>query len=154
MKSPCWRLTAPGVVLAILSLSSGPLAEAAAKIRTEEIYHLRHTKAWIERLAQGTDESHGRVQAALDLLWPFALQLFEPLPGEAELAAERLLPEPGAARQAWLKTVAPFLSEVGLLAPAAAQPAAATREAHSQHLADLLVEMQSVARSEGPDVRW
>jgi ring-1,2-phenylacetyl-CoA epoxidase subunit PaaC len=45
-----------------------PLAEAAAKIRTEEIYHLRHTQAWIERLAQGTAESHGRTQAALDLL--------------------------------------------------------------------------------------
>jgi ring-1,2-phenylacetyl-CoA epoxidase subunit PaaC len=141
--------------LPLLAASSHqPLAEAAAKIRTEEIYHLRHTRAWIERLAQGTDESHRRVQAALDRLWPFALQLFEPLPGEAELAAERLLPEPGASRRAWLHMVAPFLDDVGLLVPEAAEPAAAAREAHTQHLAGLLADMQSVARSEGPDVRW
>ena len=69
-----------------------PLAEAAAKIRTEEIYHLRHTHAWIERLAQGTQESHRRVQAALDLLWPFAVQLFQPLPGEDRISGSR----PGA----------------------------------------------------------
>src|SRR5258708_18951852 len=74
--------------LPLLAASSHrPLAEAAAKIRTEEIYHLRHTRAWIERLAQGTNESRNRVQAALDLLWPYALQLFRPASCEPELAA-------------------------------------------------------------------
>ena len=131
-----------------------PLAEAAAKIRTEEIYHLRHTQAWIQRLALGTDESHRRVQAALDQIWPFALQLFVPLPGEAGLAAEGTLPEPKLVRQAWLEAVVPFLAEGGLLVAEASPPAATSREAHTPHLADLLADMQSVARLEGPIVRW
>jgi len=131
-----------------------PLAETAAKILTEEIYHLRHTQAWIERLAQGTQESHRRVQAALDLLWPYALQLFQPLPGEAKLAPRQIVPEAGVVRQAWLQAVVPFLSGVGLAVPEPAEPAAASREAHTPHLADLLADMQSVARLEGPEVRW
>lgn len=131
-----------------------PLAEAAAKIRTEEIYHLRHTRAWILRLAQGTAESHRRTQAALDLLWPYALQLFEPLPGEAELAAQGIVPQPAAVRQAWLQNVVPFLGEAGLLVPEAAEPVVKSREAHTRHLADLLADMQSVARLESPDVHW
>jgi ring-1,2-phenylacetyl-CoA epoxidase subunit PaaC len=134
--------------------SHRPLAAAAAKIRTEEIYHLRHTQAWIERLAQGTEESHRRVQAALDLLWSYALQLFEPLPGESGLAAEGIMPRPGTVRQVWLQSVAPFLGGVGLLAPEAAEPPAASRTAHTQHLADLLADMQAVARLEGPNVHW
>ncbi len=131
-----------------------PLAETAAKIHTEEIYHLRHTRSWILRLAQGTDESHRRTQAALDRLWPHALQLFEPQPGEAELAVDGTLPAPGAVSRAWLETVMPFLGQAGLLAPQDAEPAARSREAHTQHLVELLADMQSVARSEGPAVRW
>jgi ring-1,2-phenylacetyl-CoA epoxidase subunit PaaC len=139
-----------------LLASSGhrPVSEAAAKIRTEEIYHLRHTQAWIERLAQGTETSHNRVQTALDLLWPFATQLFQPLPGEAELAAENLVPEPGAVERDWRQAVVPFLASVGLRVPEAAEPLGISRAEHTQHLADLLADMQSVARSEGPDVNW
>ena len=138
----------------LASSSRRPLAEAAAKIRTEEIYHLRHTQAWIERLAQGTEISHYRVQTALDLLWPFAMQLFQPLPGEAELAAEDLAPEAGAVERGWRQAVVPFLASVGLRVPEAAEPPAVSRAEHTQHLADLLADMQSVARSEGPGVRW
>ena len=131
-----------------------PLAEAAAKIRTEEIYHLRHTQAWIERLAQGTDESQHRVQAALDLLWPYATQLFQPAADEGELTAAGLAPASHAVQSAWLQTVVPFLSSVGLSVPAATLPAGVSRDQHTAHLTDLLTDMQSVARSEGPDVRW
>src|SRR5215471_16608308 len=42
---------AESVRLPLLAVSTHrPLAEAAAKIRPEELYHLRHTQAWIQRL--------------------------------------------------------------------------------------------------------
>jgi ring-1,2-phenylacetyl-CoA epoxidase subunit PaaC len=69
-----------------------PLAETAAKIRTEEIYHYRHSAAWVRRLGLGTDESHRRMQAALEGLWAYALQLCGPLPGDAEWAEAGLIP--------------------------------------------------------------
>jgi ring-1,2-phenylacetyl-CoA epoxidase subunit PaaC len=131
-----------------------PLAEAAAKIRTEEIYHYRHTHAWVTRLGLGTAESHTRMQTALDALWAYALQLFVPLPGEAELAKLGLVPASAELQLAWEALVVPALTAAGLNRPAGVAPAAISREAHSAHLAPLLGEMQSVARLEGPQVQW
>ena len=131
-----------------------PLAEVAAKIAPEEMYHLRHTVSWVERLAQGTDESHRRMQAALDLLWPYALQLFEPTPGADELVHKGIAPAAAELRHGWLQAVGPFLGEVGLLLPEAEQSVSVRRDMHTPHLAELLADMQSVARLEGPDVHW
>lgn len=131
-----------------------PLAETAAKIQTEEIYHLRHTRAWVRRLGLGTEESHRRMQAALDTLWPYALQLFVPLPDEAALAAAGLLPDAAALRPAWAALAGATLTEAGLTLPAGAEPVARDRRDHGPHLAPLLAEMQAVARLEGPEVGW
>ena len=64
-----------------------PIAEAAAKIKQEEFYHLYHTKAWVQRLGLGTDESRRRMQTALDQLWTPFQQLFAP--GRGRIAARR-----------------------------------------------------------------
>ncbi|MEJ2559023.1 MAG: phenylacetate-CoA oxygenase subunit PaaC, partial [Anaerolineae bacterium] len=90
------------------------LAEAAAKIRKEEIYHYRHTHAWTQRLGLGTDESHRRLQDALNQIWPYTLQLFEPLPDEPLLVEADFVPAPGQLRSAWLSLVGPCLEEAGL----------------------------------------
>lgn len=146
---------AEAVRLPALALSPhAPLAEAAAKIRTEEIYHYRHTHAWVTRLGQGTAESNHRLQAALDSLWPYALQLFVPLPGEAELAGHGLVPASRELQPAWEALVRPALSTASLILPVVATPATLSRETHTPHLAPLLDEMQSVARLEGPQVQW
>ena len=100
-------------------------------------------------------ESHRRVQAALDLLWPYALQLFAPTPGQDGLAAG-VAPEAHAVRRGWQQTVVPFLSASQadvLPARGRAGRRQLAPNAHP-HLADLLADMQSVARSEGPDVQW
>jgi ring-1,2-phenylacetyl-CoA epoxidase subunit PaaC len=129
-----------------------PLAETAAKIRTEEVYHLRHTQAWVRRLGLGTVESHGRMQAALDVLWPYALQLFVPLTEEAALVAAGLVPEAAEVERAWMALVRETLTEAELIIPAGAQPVALDRRDHGPDLAPLLDEMQMVARLEGPEV--
>ncbi len=131
-----------------------PLAETAAKIRTEEIYHLRHTRAWVRRLGLGTEESHRRMQTALDALWPYALQVFVPMDGEAALTAGGLVPEAATMRQAWEALAGETLREADLIIPAGAMPVALDRLEHGPHLPALLEEMQAVARLEGPEVGW
>lgn len=131
-----------------------PIAEAAAKIRTEEIYHLRHTRTWIKRLGLGTEESHRRTQDALDAMWPYALQLFVPLPGEALLVAAGIVPDSIELQDAWEQNVVAFLKEAGLTAPDTRTPAVAARDQHTAHLTSLLAEMQEVARLEDPEVKW
>lgn len=46
-----------------------PLAQAAAKIRREERYHLLHHTTWLKRLATGTPESRLRLEQGLERVW-------------------------------------------------------------------------------------
>lgn len=131
-----------------------PLAETAAKIRTEEIYHYRHTHAWVKRLGLGTEESHRRLQTALTALWPYALQLFVPLPEEPGLTAAGLVPATAELQHAWEDLARPSLTAAGLALPATGQPPATDRATHSEHLIPLLEEMQEVARLEAAGTEW
>jgi ring-1,2-phenylacetyl-CoA epoxidase subunit PaaC len=130
-----------------------PLAEAAAKIRKEEVYHYRHTRAWVERLALGTEESRRRLQAALDGLWRYTPQLFAALPDEALLVEAGLAPNLDEVYAAWQALALPTLKETGLTIPNVRDSVVAPREEHSQHLPALLAEMQEVARLER-GVEW
>jgi ring-1,2-phenylacetyl-CoA epoxidase subunit PaaC len=122
------------------------LAEACAKIRNEEIYHLRHTSNWIKRLGLGTQESNERTQAALDELWPHAQQLFVPLPGESVLIEENIVPDLAALHEDWLERVRPFLTTVDLTVPAQYTLPTSSRSNHTLYLTELLTDMQKVAR--------
>ncbi len=123
-----------------------PLAEASAKIRNEEIYHLRHTSSWIKRLGLGTEESNRRTQNALDELWPYAQQLFVPLPDESLLLDEKIVPDLAALHEEWLERIRPFLTATNLTIPTSHTPPTANRSRHTAHLTTLLGDMQKVAR--------
>ncbi|MBK7897645.1 MAG: phenylacetate-CoA oxygenase subunit PaaC [Anaerolineaceae bacterium] len=123
-----------------------PLAQACAKVRNEEIYHLRHTSSWIKRLGLGTEESNRRTQAALDELWPYAQQLFVPLPGESILVDEKIVPNLGRLHESWLERVRPFLTAAHLTIPSNQTPPTNNRSNHTHHLTTLLADMQKVAR--------
>jgi len=53
------------------------LGGMAAKAVKEVAYHRDHALQWTLRLGGGTEESHARMRAALDALWPYAGELFE-----------------------------------------------------------------------------
>ena len=64
-----------------LQQSSEPkFAELAAKALKETRYHFRFSSGWVVRLGDGTEESHRRVQAALDALWRFTHEMFAASP--------------------------------------------------------------------------
>lgn len=128
------------------------IADAAAKIRKEEIYHHRHTSAWVRRLGLGTEESHQRMQDALDALWPEALALFDPLAGDELLAESWIIPRLSDVQPAWESRVREWLTSANLRVPLN-QPAKASRTRHTEHLAQLLNELQEVTR-EYPGQNW
>lgn len=142
--------------LALLELlrrsAYAPLAEVAAKIMKEELYHLRHTQVWVARLGLGTQESARRLQTALDTLWPYTAQLFAPLPDEAGLIAAGYLPDLARVRARWEGVVSQQLAAANLRLPTT-PPLTAGRHAHTPHLAALLAEMQAVARAD-PEATW
>lgn len=140
------------LIEALLSSKYPPLAAAAAKFRAEEMYHLRHTHLWVERLGLGTAESNRRMQAALDELWPAAGQLFVPLPGDDVLIEAGFWPDLAILLKKWRAIVVPHLEQAELVLP---QEIANTalRSYHTVHLAELLDDMQQVARRD-PEADW
>jgi ring-1,2-phenylacetyl-CoA epoxidase subunit PaaC len=128
-----------------------PLAEAAAKVRKEEIYHSRHTSAWVRRLGLGTEESHRRLQAALDIQWPYTLQIFT-LPPNHDKLSDEVLPGMSILQSTWEDRVRSNLTECGLRIPDRLQHEIGRSE-HTPHLPVLVEEMQSVAQSD-PAASW
>lgn len=129
-----------------------PLADAVAKFRGEEMYHLRHTHAWVERLGLGTDESNGRMQDALNILWQYTAQLFVPMAEDELLVKEAIFPDVRLLKAPWEAIVRPHLEASGLIVEERVlieEP----RSEHTLHLTDLLEDMQHVARWD-PGAEW
>ncbi|MFB9235004.1 1,2-phenylacetyl-CoA epoxidase subunit PaaC [Plantactinospora siamensis] len=131
------------------ALAAGPderLAAIAAKARKESAYHLDHGRMWTIRLGDGTAESHARMQAAVDAVWPYTAELF---------ASDPAAPvDPAALRGAFDATVAEVLAEATLTRPADGWAPTGGRDGlHTEHLSFLLAEMQVVHRAH-PGARW
>ncbi len=134
--------------------SDARLAAIAAKALKETRYHLRFSSGWLVRLGDGTQESHARVQRALDELWRFTHELFSPDETELLLAAAGIAPDPRALAPAFAARIAADLELATLTRPAdAPYPWHGKRGAHTEHLSHLLAEMQQLPRAH-PGVRW
>jgi ring-1,2-phenylacetyl-CoA epoxidase subunit PaaC len=128
--------------------------DLARTLGREEKYHRRYGEAWLARLAGATPESHGRVQAALDAVWPEARGLFEPVEGEEGLAEAGLLAERTTAQAAqWEERVRALVHPLGLRLPDVSPTLGGRRGLHSPDLTALLEEMTSVWRSD-PGATW
>ena len=129
------------------------LAAIAAKGVNELAYHRDYAAGWVVRLGDGTALSHEKAQAALDVLWPLAGELFRPDP-DALAVVPGGIGEP-AAFDAVLDTV---LAAAGLDRPAAAPLAPVDGRTgrdgvHTEAMGYILAELQSVARAY-PDATW
>ena len=103
------------VRLASLSSSSyQPAREVAEKLLREEAYHLMHLKGLLVRLGSATEESHSRMQAALDACWPQAPGMFEVLEGEADLVRGGVFQGNTVLAEEWKNRILPVLSNATL----------------------------------------
>lgn len=131
------------------------IAAIAAKSLKEVTYHLRRSSEWIKRLGDGTDESHQRMQAAIDQVWHFTFEFSMPAEHLAELEAQQIIPGASTLHQRWSETVSAVLNEATLTQP---EPAARNylsgREGlHTESLGYILAEMQFLPRAY-PDANW
>jgi len=126
------------------------IAEIAAKAIKEATYHLERSSDWIIRLGDGTEESHRRSQAAVDRLWAYTGELFEP-----DAVDEAIGIDLAALRQPWLDLVGRTLAEatLDLPDPDAWMQKGGKRGLHTEQLGYLLAEMQSVHRAH-PGASW
>ncbi len=134
--------------------SDSTLAGLAGKAVKETTYHLRHSGAWVVRLGDGTDESHARMQAAVDDLWRFTGELFEADEVEDELVARGIAADQSELARAWRETVAATLATATLTVPdAPVMQFGGRRGLHSESFSYLIGELQVVARAH-PGATW
>lgn len=130
------------------------LAAIAGKSFKEVRYHFRHSRDWLVRLGDGTAESHARTQTALAHLMPYAQEYWAPSALEKIAIEEGHGIDPAALKSNWDDLVNDALQKASLQRPAPGTGLPQGKNGqHSEHLAPLLAEMQSLARAH-PTARW
>lgn len=130
------------------------IAAIAEKSSKEVKYHIRHLGDWIERLGQGTEESHRRLRQALAYLWPYSKEMFNQDAIEESLVELGLVPDKQVVYDNWLQQVTDKLAAGGLTIPDCEYfYSGGTSGMHTESLGYLLAEMQSVVRAH-PGAKW
>jgi ring-1,2-phenylacetyl-CoA epoxidase subunit PaaC len=128
--------------------SDETLAAVAAKAVKEVDYHRDHATQWVLRLGDGTDESHARMQAALDAEWPYVSELFDTSHLDASLVENGVAVDPAAMRPAFDRRVSQVVGQATLRVPEVAPaPGGGRAGRHTDHLGELLADLQGLARA-------
>ena len=130
------------------------LSAIAAKAEKEMAYHVRHSAEWVIRLGDGTEESHRRMQSALDDVWMFTGELFDVDPVERALIERGIAADPAPLRALWEKTISDVLAEATLTRPQDGYMQSGGRVGrHSEHLGYILADLQFLQRAY-PGAKW
>jgi ring-1,2-phenylacetyl-CoA epoxidase subunit PaaC len=139
---------------ALMQSKDQQLASIAAKAVKEIHYHLRHAADWTVRLGQGTEESAGRMQKALDDLWMYTGELFETDELDETMISLGIAPDCSSFHGRWKTGLLDILSEAGLKTPESNYMQSGSKKGiHTEHLGYILAEMQYLQRAY-PDARW
>jgi ring-1,2-phenylacetyl-CoA epoxidase subunit PaaC len=134
-----WRLA----LLSRLRHAADPaLSAIAAKSIPEVTYHRDFAARWAVRLGDGTEYSRERMQAGVEAVWPLLAEPLAAEPGGSGLAEEVR----GVLRE--------VLETATLAVPTVAAADGGGRDGrHGPELAEMLAQMQSVARKD-PEASW
>lgn len=139
---------------ALLTSSNEQLRAIAEKTLKETTYHLRHCSDWIIRMGDGTEESHQRVQDAINQLWMFTDELFENTEEDKTLIADKIVPDLATVKTQWEATLKKVLGEATITIPERHFMMKGGRKGiHTEHLGFLLAEMQFLQRAY-PGAKW
>ncbi len=142
-----WRLA----LLQRLESAVDPvLAAIAVKGVKEVTYHRDYAAQWAVRLGDGTELSHARMQEALDAVWPYVDELFQPHPDEF-VDSPSLREEFDAVLDQVLAAATLKRPEIGAIAGVSGRMG--RDGVHTERMGFLLAELQSVAR-EHPEAKW
>lgn len=134
--------------------SDETLAAIAKKGIKEVSYHLRFSSDWIKRLGDGTNESHQKIQEAIDDRWVYTNELF------MKTEADELLINEGVGvnvldfKEAYYQKVSQVLEEATLTVPDEKYYQKGGKEGiHSEHMGYILAELQYMQKSY-PNLKW
>ena len=130
------------------------LAAIAAKSLKEVRYHMRHSRDWLIRMGDGTEESQARAQSALNHLMPYTQEFWTASAFEQTALSDGTGLDMAGLQADWLSLVQDAVAEAQLQTPTSKGFVPTGKQGvHSEHLGFLLAEMQSLARAH-PQANW
>ena len=130
------------------------LSAIAKKSLKEVSYHHRFSSSWIQRLGDGTEESHSKVQEALDTLYPYTDECFKLTESDKEMLTAEIGVDVSSFKDAYHKEVSDVLTEATLRTPNSKFFQNGGKQGlHSEHMGYILAELQYMQRAY-PNMKW
>lgn len=139
---------------ALLRSSDERLREVAHKAIKEIAYHAQWSAEWVIRLGDGTEESHRRVQEALNDLWEWTGELFTMDEVDEAMIAAGIGVDLNDVKANWDQKVDQILEMGTLQRPKDNWFQSGGKQGeHSEYLGYVLAEMQHLPRMH-PEATW
>lgn len=117
-------------------------------------YHLRWSGEWVIRLGDGTDESHDRMQKAVEDLYRYTGEAFTTDGTDTKAIEEGYGVDPNTFYTEYKHTLEKVISEAGLTLPQnTVMQTGGKQGRHSEHMGYILTEMQYMQRAY-PNASW
>jgi ring-1,2-phenylacetyl-CoA epoxidase subunit PaaC len=138
-----------------LSKSKDDMLRALAiKSLKEVTYHLRYSSEWMQRLGDGTDESHGRIQESLNAVWDYRNELITPSDLDLEMAGQGIGVDLNIIAPMFDAKIDEIIEKATLTKPTTTwNQLGGKKGVHTEHLGFLLTELQYMQRA-FPDSKW
>lgn len=130
------------------------LAAIAEKSLKEVTYHLRWSSEWMIRLGDGTEESHERMQTAVNERWMYTSEFMIANETDKHMLSEGVGVDLDKVRLGWNERVNSVLAEATLTRPNDGWMQEGGKEGrHTEHLGYILAELQFMQRAY-PGMDW
>ncbi len=139
---------------ALVNSADETLSAIAEKSLKEVTYHLRFSSEWMIRLGDGTEESHQKMQDALNSLWAFTGELFEMSDADTSALEAGYGVDLSSVKSFWDEKISEILKMATLEKPEEAWMQSGGKQGrHTEHLGYILTEMQYMQRTY-PGQEW
>ncbi|MEZ4792721.1 MAG: 1,2-phenylacetyl-CoA epoxidase subunit PaaC [Gelidibacter sp.] len=130
------------------------LSAIATKSIKEVSYHQRFSSDWIKRLGDGTEESHQKMQTAMNDLWTYTDELFHQTEADKAMVEEGIGVDVTKLKETYYQKVNEILEEATLKIPESKYFQKGGKQGiHTEHMGYLLTELQYMQRTY-PNMEW
>ena len=143
------------LVLQELQSSKNETLVAIANKSIKEVdYHVEFSSTWMKRLGDGTEESHSKMQEAVNTLWRYSMELFKPTDTELWASETGVGPDLEKLKPSYLETVKSVVAEANLtIHEDTVFQYGAKTGMHSENMGFILAEFQYMQRAY-PNMKW
>ena len=138
----------------LMNSNDETIAAVAAKSIKESRYHLRFSSSWVKRLGDGTEESHQRMQAAINHLFPFVSELFRETEIEKEMKELGIGADLNLIKETFDQKIKEVFEEATLEIPdTPSRQTNGKTGIHTEQMGFILAEFQYMQRAY-PNMEW